>query len=791
MRRPILLLLAVLALALWGCNEDTPLQSDGVELAEFVSPAPAGGPDVVTDLEALLDKTDPLDGIHNTLVILANFDDTPAGDLFTETSRQTVQNFMFPDAANDYSVDELFREMSYGVAGITGQTVGPYPIPSGMLDYGYAYWGDLADAAADSAGIDLTQYEVFVYVYPPGTNYDVNLGYGGIAYSPHKNAIFKWQGISNYGHELGHLFGMGHSGRPDMGVYADLSCIMGTSWGPGWIPLRQANAVWKYEMGWFDPAEVLTLDAPGNYTVYLAPSEREASLITDPPSGNAVQFVVLDPPNGAEPTVPHYLSFRRSEGDFDTLGWMDQFTGLVHVHTKPGHTERMDMLGLNQSYATDLFEVTVTSDPTSPAEWVQLQIEIYEPAPAVAVLPETVWTSTPAAGTTAEIFDLWILNTDPAGSPPVTLTIDGDTDPNITLVPETNPITLEYGVGVQLGLALNFAAVPADGLYELGINVYEAGASRGVGTDTAWYGVDTTAPTVPVGVVAEAYADHVFLAWDAATDALSGVRRYEVRRDGVSLGFTTGLTFTDDGVSAGNQYAYDVRVDDQLGNASAWSDALIVSTSCDNCYTASVTPTYVYSKTQPKYFASGWTLSIDHTDGASCAPNEYTVIGHCHDPDLDYAAPNSLIVAPGETSTAQALLQPLVTTLMEGIYSFTMQVSETVDCTEVANFTCYYVLDATAPTAPTGCAAQMTLNDSAVVSWNASTDATAGVDHYEIRCNDALVGTSTTLSFEHEGVYFDYRYTYEVRAIDKAGNVSGWSNSVTIGCRKCPTPQES
>ncbi|MCW2804801.1 MAG: hypothetical protein JWN06_3018 [Propionibacteriaceae bacterium] len=96
---------------------------------------------------------------------------------------------------------------------------------------------------------------------------------------------------------------------------------------------------------------------------------------------------------------------------------------------------------------------------------------------------------------------------------------------------------------------------------------------------------DTTAPTAPSGLTATASGQTVTLKWTASTDAV-GVTKYTVYR-GASVGFTpdasskvadvtSGVTYTDSNVAAGDQY-YKVVASDAASNASAASDAAKVT----------------------------------------------------------------------------------------------------------------------------------------------------------------------------------------------------------------------
>ncbi len=77
---------------------------------------------------------------------------------------------------------------------------------------------------------------------------------------------------------------------------------------------------------------------------------------------------------------------------------------------------------------------------------------------------------------------------------------------------------------------------------------------------------DTTIPTTPTGVSATTPTNAApVLTWTASTDALSGVRRYQVLRGTTVLGTTSSLTYTDSTVPAAGSYSYSVKAEDWAG----------------------------------------------------------------------------------------------------------------------------------------------------------------------------------------------------------------------------------
>lgn len=81
-------------------------------------------------------------------------------------------------------------------------------------------------------------------------------------------------------------------------------------------------------------------------------------------------------------------------------------------------------------------------------------------------------------------------------------------------------------------------------------------------------GADSTAPTVPSGLITTpTSSSQINLAWAASTDAV-GVTGYKVYRDGTYLKSTTTVSAIDSGLTASTQYCYQVSSYDAAGNES-------------------------------------------------------------------------------------------------------------------------------------------------------------------------------------------------------------------------------
>jgi len=98
-------------------------------------------------------------------------------------------------------------------------------------------------------------------------------------------------------------------------------------------------------------------------------------------------------------------------------------------------------------------------------------------------------------------------------------------------------------------------------------------ASGGATPATATWTVDTTPPTVPGGLAADAVSStQVNLGWTASTDN-TGVTGYDIYRNGTLLTTTTGTgtTYSDTSVTASKLYQYTVDARDGAGNVSGQS----------------------------------------------------------------------------------------------------------------------------------------------------------------------------------------------------------------------------
>ena len=263
----------------------------------------------------------PVLGERKTLVLLVNFQDNTSQPY----SQAEANDIVFTQASN------FFKENSQQQVSLTGATYGWYTLPLSQTTCSVFQIENAAKQAATTAGVDLTGYNHFVYVFPNTTA----CAWGGLSTiggsSVWINGNLK---VSSVSHELIHNLGLQHSHAKECGAtaigasctnvdYGDPLDVMGST-NPGHL-----NAVQKERLGWLnnDTMPPITLvQATGNYTVsaYAAAGTGAKALkilkSTDPTTGVKTWYYI------------EYRTATGSDSFISTLNNTNVPNGLV-VHT--------------------------------------------------------------------------------------------------------------------------------------------------------------------------------------------------------------------------------------------------------------------------------------------------------------------------------------------------------------------------------------------------------------------------------------------------------------------------
>jgi hypothetical protein len=316
-------------------------------------------------------------------VILFNF----KNDDRQPMTAQEVQRKVFLDA---YSAREFYKEQSYGLIELAGKTgpqgevFGYYTIPAINRPCTYGVWGEMALAAARSAGVDTTGYDNFVFFFP-ATDACPFLGVGQ---QPGINTWMNGFSVATFIHELGHNVGTPHASartcsdpqgnRITLGAscrdaeYGNPFDVMGAGF-------HHTHAYNKTQARWLSGGNFQRMDKDGVYT--LLAQERPS---------DGVQLLRVQ----RDETSFYYLEYRQPFGFDNFKAGSPAVSGVIVVIGAElrglGKSVLLDMnpqtstladapLGLNKSYEDPRAGVKLTVIGLSP-ESARIELKLTPPA---------------------------------------------------------------------------------------------------------------------------------------------------------------------------------------------------------------------------------------------------------------------------------------------------------------------------------------------------------------------------------------------------------------------------
>jgi chitodextrinase len=273
---------------------------------------------------------------------------------------------------------------------------------------------------------------------------------------------------------------------------------------------------------------------------------------------------------------------------------------------------------------------------------------------------------------------------------------------------------------------------------------------------------DTKPPETPGGLaVTNKTCTSVSLSWTASYDN-TGVKGYQVYRDGKKIVSTTRTSYTNRDLVPGRKYAYAVKAYDAAGNLSESSATLNVTTISD-----------VHPPKAPAALRASSSTCTSVTLTWEPSTDDTGVKGY------EIYRNGSKIASTSATSYVRKGLTPGQS------YSFHVRAYDIAgNYSEQSNGVFAATTpDTTAPSSPAGLKASSVAETEVSLTWTASSD-NVKVKGYEIFCDGAIIGTTSKTSYTRKSLIPGKSYVYTVRALDLVGNKSAHSAPLKVTTSK-------
>jgi len=458
-------------------------------------------------------------GEQKTAVILVNFQDFPSQPISVADAHALVFG-----TTSDY-----YWEASYQKTFLSGDTLGWFTIPVNESLCNNTVFAQEADKIAIASGVDLSKYQRLIYLMP----YKTCMGGGSNSGSvlPTRMWVtsnaFDAQSII---HEMGHTFGLLHSGSLDCGAsvmgsnctsssYGDPADTMGSGFA------AQFNATHKEKLGWLNASgqpPITTVAASGSYTI--TPFETTGT-----------EAKALKIPRGVDPatgnTSYYYIEYRQPVGFDAGLGSTGNLTQGVLVHTggvnqasvlldmtpdsapTSSFTDMRDAaLLVGRTYVDSVAGVTITLK-SADANGATIDVQIGSaPVPTCTRAAPTLSLSGPtaavAAGTTVN-YTVTLNNRDSSACAATSFNLAKSLPSGWTGVLGTSSLTLSAGASTSTTLSVTSASTAAAAGYGIGVGSSSALGSVHTANASSTYTVAATGGgtlTETVGTNKSSYA---------------------------------------------------------------------------------------------------------------------------------------------------------------------------------------------------------------------------------------------------------------------------------------------
>lgn len=441
-------------------------------------------------------------GEQRILVMLVNFQDNTQQPWTVEETREMIFG----------TVSDFYRENSNGQTWFSGDVHSYNTLPIDSTTCDSSGIDRYARQAAEDDGVDLSNYNRLIFMFPNSSCGWTGKGtLGGTQSKAWINGSFT---LNTIGHELGHNFGLHHAQLLECGLdiigdncisvtYGDTLDIMGAAGVEGHF-----SAFNKELLGWLSPdsGEIVTADADGSYMLepYETPSAGVAKGLkvrrgTDAATGQALWY---------------YLEYRQPLG-FDSFleGKSGITNGVIFHLVTDSNIQSSQLLDLTPASSwADMNDAALAagssySDPnagiTITTEWADASgasvnvsfsgQSCVKANPVILLSPnESAWVT---SGTTVT-YSATVTNNDSSDCASSEFSVAASVPAG--WVASNNSLNLAPGASGSVTIYVTSASSAIDGFYDIVISAQNSSDSSYNNSGVVSYVVDTPAPVCVV-----------------------------------------------------------------------------------------------------------------------------------------------------------------------------------------------------------------------------------------------------------------------------------------------------
>ncbi|MDG0816504.1 NEW3 domain-containing protein [Bdellovibrio svalbardensis] len=438
-------------------------------------------------------------GEQKTIVLMVNFQDNASQPM----SLAQANDVVFVNANN------FFKENSFGKTWLTGSVFGWYTLPLSQVNCSVNNIAAYAQQAATAAGVDLSQYNRYVYIVPYSDTCHPAVGATG----GQKSSLWLSTSTLNLGyftHEMGHNLGLLHSYNLDCGAtilgsnctrnaYGDYFDTMG---GPN---ARHYNAYQKERLGWLNynnTPPIMTITSSGTYTI--------EAYETNTMGNKALKILKsVDPVSGGK--TYYYVELRQGIGfDASIATYAPAIVNGVLIHMgKEDNPDSSDLLDMTPGSAADFNDwqdaaLAVGRTYTDSAAGISINlvslqngiatvdVSIGSTIPCIRANPTVIMSPSTSAAVkpgTLVAYTVSVKNNDSTGCAASILNLEGSVPSGWISNLSSASLNLSPGTTASSILSVTSSSTAAAGLYNVSAKAVNSGANLYSAMASASYSV--------------------------------------------------------------------------------------------------------------------------------------------------------------------------------------------------------------------------------------------------------------------------------------------------------------